>query len=183
MSGHFSAHPWCHSKMILFVFFCLFWGTKRSGQRRPHPSPAFGPKLLTLHYLSHAVLQWGFNSCNLCSLQCSNLYCVCPWWSRASLHNRKDAKVFLCICSHLPAQKPHTDYSIVSWRSLVLITCRPSTILILKPFFSFGTQPLIWPTRRSLLNIKTFCALHLGRSAIPGTLHSRAYILRLWPSN
>jgi hypothetical protein len=34
-----------------------------------------------------------------------------------------------------------------------------------------------------LLNIKTFCALHLGRSAIPGTLHSRAYILRLWPSN
>jgi hypothetical protein len=62
-----------------FRFLLFVLGNQKGGQRRPHPSPTFGPKLLILDNLSHAVLQWGFNSCNLCSLHCSNLYyCVCP---------------------------------------------------------------------------------------------------------
>ncbi len=167
-----------------FCFLLFVLGNQKGGGKE-------GPTLLLLlgpSWWSWIIFLMQF--CNrvsiaaICVVYIAASCTVCPWWSRASLNNRKDAKVFLCICLHLPAQNPHTHYSFVSWRSLVLITCKPSTILILKPFLSSGTQLLILPTRGSLLNIKTFCALHRGRRpAIPGTLHFGAYILRLWPSN
>lgn len=134
MLGHFSAHPWCRSKMILFVFFCLFWGTKRGGNEGPTLLLLLGPSCWSwIIFLMQFCI--GVSIAAICVVYIAASCTVCPWWSRASLNNRKDAKVFLCICSHLFAQKPLTHYSFVSWRSLVLITCRPSTILILKPFF------------------------------------------------